>query len=348
MDFTFSEDECLLRDAAREFFATEMTADRLRRIWEEGGGCDDRLWSALAELGLPGILVPEEQGGLGLDEAGAVRVVEEAGYVALPESPLHAAWLAPFLLPTLGEEGRARWLPRLLSGEARIAVGIPGDLAVEDADRAHLVLLSEGDALFALTAGSFRCEPRTSFDPGRRAFAVTPSIDPVCIGAEGARIAAELLDRAAVLAAAYELGLARRILDLAVEHARQRCQFGRPVGSFQAVKHLLADVAVRLQFARPVVYRAAWVVAREAPRRALAVSHARLAAGQAARLAARNGLQVFGAMGYTWECDLQLYLKRVWSLAGRCGDEALHRRRVRQALLVGDTVPGAGDTFAEN
>src|SRR3546814_2353576 len=123
----------------------------------------------------------------------------------------------------------------------------------------------------------------------------------MCPACEGRGLWSELLDRAALAASEQLLGLAQRMLDLGVDHAAQRKQFGKPVGSFQAVKHHFADVAVKVEFAEPVIHRAAYAVAEDDPRQALYVSHAKLAAGEAARLAARKSIQAHGDMGYTWE-----------------------------------------------
>jgi alkylation response protein AidB-like acyl-CoA dehydrogenase len=135
------------------------------------------------------------------------------------------------------------------------------------------------------------------------------------------------------------------MLDLGIDHGAQRKQFGKPIGSFQAVKHLLADVAVKIEFARPVVWRAAYGLSRNDPRAAVQVSHARLAAGDAALLAARRSLQVHGAMGYTWESDLQMFMKRAWALDAAWGDRAFHKTRVAAHLLADASGIGPGATF---
>jgi alkylation response protein AidB-like acyl-CoA dehydrogenase len=144
---------------------------------------------------------------------------------------------------------------------------------------------------------------------------------------------AAAFDRAALGAAAQLVGIGQRMVELAVDYARQREQFGRPIGSFQAIKHMLANVAVRLEFARPVVYRAAFSVARDLATRARDVSHAKVTAGAAARQAAKAALQVHGAIGYTWEVDLQIWMKRAWALDVAWGTSTWHRARVAEAVL---------------
>jgi alkylation response protein AidB-like acyl-CoA dehydrogenase len=140
------------------------------------------------------------------------------------------------------------------------------------------------------------------------------------------------------------VGIAQQLVDLAARYATQREQFGRPIGSFQAVKHQLASVQVWVEFARPVVYRAAWAVAHDAPARAVAVSHAKAAAAEAALQAARTALQVHGAIGYTWEVDLHIWMKRAWALDVAWGTRLWHRARVGAAVLDRAPAPTFGFT----
>ena len=167
----------------------------------------------------------------------------------------------------------------------------------------------------------------------------------VAAAAEGKALWAGALNRASIAIAAQLLGLAQRMLDLGIDYAAQRKQFGKPIGSFQAVKHHLADVAVRIEFAKPVVFRAAYALQREQPRHAVHVSHAKVAAAEAALLSARKSIQVHGAMGYTWEADLQMYMKRAWSLDTAWGDRAYHKARIAQFILAEGAALGPGETF---
>ncbi len=141
------------------------------------------------------------------------------------------------------------------------------------------------------------------------------------------------LDRGALATAAQLLGLGQQLLDLTVAYVKERHQFGVPIGSFQAVKHHLADALLQLEFARPVIYGAAWSLATDQPDASRAASHAKAAAGDAARLVGRQALQCHGAIGYTVEYDLHLYLKRVWALSESFGSASAHRRRVADWLL---------------
>src|SRR5439155_26410495 len=143
------------------------------------------------------------------------------------------------------------------------------------------------------------------------------------------------LDRAALATAAELCGLGQHLIAVTVEYVKVRRQFGSPVGSFQAVKHMLADAHLGIEFARPVVYRAAWSMARGRPDRSVHVSMAKAMASEAALRAARAALQCHGAIGYSFEYDLHLWMKRVWALAAAWGDAAWHRARVASAVLDG-------------
>ena len=170
----------------------------------------------------------------------------------------------------------------------------------------------------------------------------------VAAGDAGRRLWADALNRGTLSVAGQLLGLAQRMLDLSVDYAAQRKQFGKPIGSFQAVKHHLADVATRIEFAKPVLYRAAHALAHGTPAAAIHASHAKLACGEAAWLAARHGIQVHGAMGYTWEVDLQMFMKRSWALDASWGDRGFHKSRVAEAILAEGAAIGPGHTFEVN
>ena len=345
MDFNFTEDQLLFRDSARDFLRTEITPDRVRALWDSGH--DEALWSQLAELGLVGITVPEECGGLGMSELDFVLLAEECGYVALPAPLVHSALVAVPTLTAIGGELAANWLPRIAAGEALVVVGVSDDGAgqtlVEEADRAQLLLLERDGALHAIEPETAGLQRNESVDGSRRLFAVTVEVDSVPVA--GADVLHAALDRGALGCAAQALGLAQRMLDMAVDYTGERKQFGKPVGSFQAVKHHLANVAVRLEYARAPAYRAAWSLTAGHPDTSLHISHAKLAACEAAALAAKNCIQAHGAMGYTWEVDLHLYMKKAWALAGAWGDTGFHKQRLSKALFEDDAPLGAGATF---
>jgi alkylation response protein AidB-like acyl-CoA dehydrogenase len=337
--FNSPEDQLLLRDALRDFLKGECAGERIRELWQTQTGRSPELWSRLAELGVPGLLVPEEYGGLGLDEIDLVLLLEETGRAALAEPLISTAAVSVPLMRSLGSKELAeRWLPRVAAGDAILAVGHAINPFVSDAHVADLLLLPHEGSLHAVAARDVELTRQACNDPARRLFSVrwTPSVATLVAGARKARTLLDAaLDRGALACAAQQLGVGQQLVDLAVAYASQRKQFGRPIGSFQAVKHMLANVQVRLEYARPVVYRAAHSVARETRARPVDVSMAKLAASEAAGLAAKVALQVHGAIGYTWEQDLHVWMRRAWSLALAWGSGAWHRERVADAVLEG-------------
>lgn len=346
MNFTFSEDQLLFQQSLRDFLTNEVTPARIRQGWESDSGRDESLWRQLSELGVVGMTVPEQFGGLGMTELDFVLLAQECGYVALPEPLVHTALVAVPMLRDLGGELAATWLPRVAAGKARVAVGLQQNLLVEDAHCADLLLLERGGAFYAADPARTELRHNPSVDPSRKLYAVESigPLEPVATGETAALLAARALDRGAVGCAAQALGLAQRMVDLSVAYTGERQQFGQAIGAFQAVKHLMADVAVRLEYARAPVHRAAYAVAH-GEARADHVSHAKLVACEAANLAAKNSIQVHGAMGYTWEVDLHIFMKRAWALASDWGDESFHKRRVAQYVFDDDARIGAGATF---
>lgn len=349
MDFRHGEDPLLFQETLRDFLAKECTPETVRAIWESKTGRSPALWKKLGEMGVTGLLVPEAQGGAGFDETTGVLLLEEAGRAALPEPVIGTAAVAAPLLRELGGALAAEWLPRIAAGEAIVAVAHPVSPFVEDAHVAHLLLLANGEGeLHALRPADARITEQPANDPGRRIASVsfTPSAATRVAEGERARtLLAAALDRGALACAAEALGVCDRLITLAVAYTSQRKQFGKPVGSFQAVKHMLANVKVKLEYARPVVWRAAWSVAQGSPHRSVHVSMAKLAACEAAALGAKNALQAHGAIGYTWEQDLHLWMRRAWSLDQSWGRSSFHLGRVRREVL-GDGFPiGPGTTF---
>ena len=347
MDFTFSEDQLLFQDSVRDFLVNEVTPERVRASWESDNGRDDALWSQLVELGLTGMTVAEEHGGLGMNELDFVLLAQECGYVALPEPLVHTALVAVPLLQQIGGELAAEWLPRIAAGEAKIVVGIAENGLVEDAHVADLLLLEDGARLVAATQAEVTLRHNESVDPSRKLFTVDigDGATTVAEGDEARCLVAGALNRGALGAAAQAVGLAQRMIDLSVQYTSERQQFGKPIGSFQAVKHHMANVAVRLEYAKAPVHRAAYTVANNQEIAAHAVSHAKLVACEAANLAAKHSIQVHGAMGYTWEVDLHIYMKKAWALANTWGDAGFHKTRVADRIFAEGAALGADATF---
>ncbi|MCY1202226.1 Acyl-CoA dehydrogenase [compost metagenome] len=350
MDFTFSDDQLLFQDNVRAFLTNEVIPERIRELWRSETGRSDELWAQLTELGLTAITVPDGFGGLDMNELDFILLAQECGYAGLPE-PLVDTMLVgvPMLASLQGQlDLQGEWLTRIAEGKARLAVGEPGYPLVADAHVADLLLLPHGDEVHALLPAQVQLTRNESVDPSRQLFRVdwTPSAQTcVAEGEQGRALWAAAKNRGALGTAAQLLGLAKRMVDLAVDYSFERKQFGKPVGSFQAVKHLMANVAVLIEFAKGPLFRAAHAVANGRPEQDILVSHARIACAEAALLAAKNAIQTHGAMGYTWEVDLQLFMKRAWALDKVWGDRGWHKARVREALFEGRIQPGAGNTF---
>ncbi len=349
MDFTFSEDQLLFQESVRSFLVNENTPEAIRQLWETESGRSDALWAQLAEMGLTGMTVPEEHGGLGMSELDFVLLAQEAGYVALSEPLVNSVLVAAPLLAECGNaELAAEWLPKMASGDARVVVGLGINKLVEDAHCADLLLLEQDGAIYAVDPAKATLRGNQSVDPGRKLFGVEFNSTDATLIADGdtaQSLIANALNRGALGVAAQALGLAQRMIDLSVQYTSERKQFGVAIGSFQAVKHHMANIAYKLEYAKTPVYRAAYDIANKLPRATLSVSHAKLAACEVADLAAKNSIQVHGAMGYTWEVDLHIFMKRAWAFNSSFGTAGFHKQRVAAAILADDAPLGAGATF---
>ncbi|MDX6743348.1 acyl-CoA dehydrogenase family protein [Actinocorallia sp. A-T 12471] len=310
MRFAFTDDQRMLAATVAETLAKSCPPALVRAARTDPAVRRGEAWAALAGLGLLGATVPEDRGGLGLTALDTVLAWVEVGRACAPGPLVETAVAAPLLLP----EG-SPWLARIASGEAAASVRCAENPYLLDADVADLLLLPEEATASPVEA--------SSADGTRRLFTVQGETSP---GGAAA-------DHASVAVSAQLLGLGDHLLDAAVAYAGQRRQFGKAIGSFQAVKHLLADVSVGLRFAEPLVHRAAYSLVNPGPDTARDVSAAKVAAAEAAHRAARVALQVHGAIGYTDELDLHLWLSRVWALVPAWGDPAFHRARLRAALL---------------
>jgi alkylation response protein AidB-like acyl-CoA dehydrogenase len=354
MRFAPTDDQLALRDAVRDLLAKECPPEVVRAAWPDGtdahgarkgeGARTDaervaRVWSALADMGVLGVAVPEEHGGLGMSELDWVLVAEETGYVALPHPFVETAAVAAPLLAAVGDpEGL---MPSVVDGSRPAGVLPLGTRLVPWGDAITLLISLDVDPATGawvarrVAAGVAQGEPRALadvVDGGRRTVLLEAWRAGATIGTEAD--AALAFDRGALGTAAQLVGLARRMIDLTVAYVGERKQFGVPIGTFQAVKHHLADAALRLEFAGPAVHRAAWSLATVAPTAHRDVSMAKALASEAARLAGRTALQCHGAIGYTTEYDLHLFLKRAEVLARTWGDAAWHRARVADALAL--------------
>jgi len=282
------------------------------RAWSAGDVAPGRkVWEQLANLGVTALAVPEKFGGLEADPVDLVVALERLGRWCVPGPVAESISVAPVLLAN--DERSAG----LASGELIATVALPPQVPrAVDADTAGLVLLATEDGVSEAAPG----EEHESVDPSRRVFDVTPT-------GEAWQADVELAYEFGALATAAQLvGAAAALRDAAVDYAKQRTQFGRMIGSYQAIKHKLADVHIAIELARPLVYGAALSLE---PRD---VSAAKAAASEAGLQAARSALQTHGAIGFTQEHDLSLLLLRVQALRSAWGTPEAHRRRVLEAL----------------
>jgi alkylation response protein AidB-like acyl-CoA dehydrogenase len=341
--FAFTDDQLLFRDTVRDLLDKECPPEQVRVAWTNDDGRLADVWSALAEMGVLGVPVPEALGGLGLTELDLVLLLEETGRVGLPDPIVESVAVATPLLAEAAPAAFAeQWLPGVVAGESTVTTTFGGAL-VPNADTAALVLAERDGRLVAVPAAALRHERQVSVDGSRRLFEVTWDDGQAVVLADGddARVAvSRAVDRGALATAAQLVGLGRQMLDLTVGYVKERRQFGVPIGSFQAVKHHLADALLRLEFAVPVVHAAAYALADDDPDASVKVSHAKVAANDAARLVGRQALQCHGAIGYTVEYDLHLWLKRAWALSESYGSSAHHRRRVADRVL--GPIPSEG------
>jgi len=340
MDFTLSTEQQMFEEAARTLFADTCGPGKLRELEESGRPRDDERWRHIVESGFTSVLLPEPSGGLGLTELDFALVAEQAGYAGLPEPLIESAGVAAPMLASVRPDSDVLGRP-----EATIAVQHWIQPFTADADTAAALLLCHGGELHLVDPANVRLTRQESIDPFRRLFSVDWTPSPATKISEEAELGRRALDRGALFAAAQGIGIGQRAIDLAVEYAKQREQFGKPIGSYQAIKHHLASAQVAIEFARPVVYAAAALCSQGDAFSRARVSQAKIMALAAAEQATRASLQVHGAMGYSWEVDVHYFLKRVLALSFAWGDPSYHRARI--ATRLREHAVGPDQTFAK-
>ncbi len=362
MRFAPTEEQTEFAEATRALLADTCPPSAVAASWggEVGrhtslGDGDGRVrpaWDALVEMGVNGILVPEDNGGLGLTVDHLVGVLLECGYSALPDPVADSAGVVAHTLGSLAAGGAdcADALGAIASGATHVS-GFGDAPLVPSASSAEAFCLfsadptrgpSSGPARIVLAgAGDVAIEALESVDGSRslgRVRAPADAGEVLAEGDEAAAATAEAFDLAALADAALLVGLSRAMIDLTVGYVAERKQFGVPVGSFQAVKHHLADAALAVQFAEPLVRYAAHLASGGTDAigqtREVAVSAAKARTSAAAQLVTEVSLQCHGAIGYTVEADLHLFMKRAWALSRSHGDRAFHLGRVRTELLA--------------
>ncbi len=332
MDFDFNDEQREIKSTARDFLASRFKPEKVRELAESDTPYDEGLWQQICELGWPGIAIGEDHGGQGLGVVEAVILAEEMGY-ALAPSPWISNLAAGFFVEGAGsDEQRARWLAGIASGAERGATALtppstPPEI-VGAAAGASVLLLSDGDGARIVEPANAELERLDLIDTTRAYYTATASGgDPLPGDGEAAA------DRCVVALAAELVGVAQRALDMAVDYAKEREQFGRPIGAYQAVSHRLAEMLWHVEEARSLTYFAAWTADAEPESLPLASSMAKARASDSANSVTHNAIQTLGGIGFTWEHDVHFLLKRARVSAQLLGTAASHRERV--AGLVG-------------
>jgi alkylation response protein AidB-like acyl-CoA dehydrogenase len=331
MNFDFTDDQQAIKRTANELLAARFKPEHVREL-AEAERYDDDAWKEMSELGWAGIFIDEEHGGQGLGVVELVILMEELGY-ALAPVPFLSNAAAGLALQFAGtDEQKERWLPGIASGEARGTVGVLRDgeaRLVPDADSAEvIVLISPDGSTTVVEASAADVEPFETMDRTRR-YARVRAEGGEPLG--GDHLAAA--ERIATALAAETVGVAQKAMEMAVEYARERKQFGRPIGSYQAVSHRCAQMLLEVEGSRSAAYYAGWCADSEPDSLPAAASMAKAYSSDAGWRVCGSSLQVHGGIGFTWEHDLHFYLKRAKTNAMLYGSAREHRERLAGLTL---------------
>ena len=371
MYFDLTDEQQAIKSTAREFLAARFKSERIREIAASESGFDADGWREMSELGWAGLAVPEEWGGQGLGIVDLAVLFEELGY-ALAPSPLLSNTVAAIALSLCGsDDQRERYLRPLAGGELRGTPALwdagstatPGAFRMPAREEGGETVL-DGEKVLVLDAASAdfflvatRDGHRHLVDAGAEGVTVTeePSIDPTrrisSVAFDGVRVAAAdtlpaagheyeaVFDRVCVALAAESTGVAQRTLEMAVEYAKDRQQFGRPIGAYQAVSHRCAQMLLETENSRSTVFGAAWAADAEPESLRVASSMAKAYSSDAGWRVPDASIQVHGGIGFTWEHDLHFFLKRGRANAALWGDARWHRERVAEAVLSRAAAP---------
>ncbi len=369
MNFEFSDDQKQLKNEARRFLEAKCPPAAVRKILEGPEPFDRELWKGLAEMGFLGVVIPEEHGGLGAGYLELCVLAEELGRVVAPVPFSSSVFLATeFILAAGSDAQKAAWLPKLAAGEAigafafaegagpvtpkAIKASVSGGtisgtkIPVADGDVADFAIVAartapgndaRGVSLFIvdLTGAGVTREVVETIDPTRSHAKITfagAKAEALGAAGEGWSIIDAVFDRAAILTAFEQVGGSDRALEMARDYALDRIAFGRPIGSFQAVKHMLADMYVSATLARSNCYYGAWALSTGSSELGEAAATARVSATQAFQHCSKNNIQVHGGMGFTWAFDCHLYYRRSNLLALNLGSQSLWEDRLIDRL----------------
>ena len=345
MNFIFTEEQIQFKDAIKSFLAEECAPASIRDGWQKNQSFNLERWKNLIELGVLSSNLPEEKGGLGMDQVTLAMMVEEMGYAGLPEPVAEQIFLVNDVIPFLPKNITEAVESNYNDGTQYIALAhplAPNPLFLNDA--AGLILLDSSECKF-IAKDDMDFEIISSNDPSRELFKVSSMNDAISTSENFDELNSAVSSRGSLMTAALLIGLAQKMIDLSSVYVLDRAQFGKPIGSFQAVKHMLADVAVKIEFAKPAVYRAAYSLSQNNPKSALHCAHAKLMCTQAAELACKNSIQAHGAMGYTWEMDLHIYMRKAWSMMACWGNEDKQQELIFKTLSSTSEELGVLYTF---
>ena len=365
MDFDLNDEQRQIKETAREFLASRYRSERIRELAETEQGWEQRDWDEMCGLGWPGLALPEEWGGQGLGTVELAVVFEEMGY-ALAPSPLLATTVTGLALAACGNDDQKEvYLRPLAQGQKRgtpavVDAGSPGNPAeftmearpdgesvILDGEKVLVLDAVSADFFLVATADGVRYIVERE-EPGV-SVSVEPSIDPtrrLCtVRFDGVKVPAErtlpgaaedylpVLHRLLVATSAELTGIAQKALDMAVAYAKERQQFNRPIGAYQAVSHRCAHMLLDTENARSATYFAAWAADADPDALPLAAAIAKAAASDAGTRVTHDSLQVHGGIGFTWEHDIHLFLKRARVNAAMFGDARWHRERVARLVV---------------
>jgi alkylation response protein AidB-like acyl-CoA dehydrogenase len=364
MNFDLNDEQQMLQAAARDFLASRLNSEKIRALAESEDAFSEELWREMSDLNWPGLMVSAEYGGQELGTVELAVLMEQLGYALVPGPILSSTFAALALETAATEDQKERYLGALATGEKRGTLALldagagwtPEDVTLEP-ERSDGGYTLNGEKLFVLDAATVdflvvgakgdrrfiveRDAPGVTITP-------TPTIDGTrkqyAVKLDGVKVAADAefggdgtlgpaRDRAYTAVAAELTGIAQRTMEMAVQYAKERKQFGRPIGAYQAVSHRCAQMLLETEGARSATYYAAWAADNEPETAALAASMAKAYASDAGPRVAGSSLQVHGGIGFTWEHDLHLWLKRANADAAMFGDAHWHRERV--AKLAG-------------
>lgn len=332
MNFDFNDEQREIKSTAKELIASRFKPEKVRELAESDSPYDDALWTELSELGWPGIAISEEYGGQGLGAVELVILQEELGYACAPTPFIANAYAGAVIEGAGSDEQKQKWLPGIASGEARGSAELTcdPDPILGAAEGAAILVMADGDGAKLVEPGDANLEKLDFIDSTRAYYRVTAE------GGEplpGDIAAARSIGQIAL--AAESVGIAQRALDISVEYAKERQQFGRAIGAYQAVSHRLAEMLWEVEEARSLTYSAGWAADSDPDLLPMAASMAKARASDAASNVTHQAIQTLGGIGFTWEHDIHFFLKRARASAQMLGSARAHRDNVASLTGLG-------------